>query len=208
MRVAVAGTDAIERILVVLSALVWIPLLGATAAISLLAGGQPVLILHRRVGFKGNDLWVPKIATMARTAAVATQAAGFIARVDSPPLAFGAALRTPRSLFYKIRWLGLDELPQLALVVSGRMRLVGPRPVTAGEVPAMYGADVAVPIDTMKPGLLGLWQVSARETATLAERRAMDEEMLATWSFGLWMRILFHACIRIVPQRSRRNSAC
>ena len=69
-----------------------------------------------------------------------------------------------------LRKCSLDELPQVLNVLWGDMSLVGPRPMTE-EQRAMYpGADYFL----MRPGMTGLWQVSARHDSSFADRAWFD----------------------------------
>ena len=58
-----------------------------------------------------------------------------------------------------LRRLHLDELPQLFLVLWGRMSMVGPRPEMAWLHEQMPD-DFATARTTVRPGATGLWQVS------------------------------------------------
>jgi exopolysaccharide biosynthesis polyprenyl glycosylphosphotransferase len=84
------------------------------------------------------------------------------------------------------RWLrktSLDELPQLLNVVRGDMSLVGPRPC----IP--YETELFSPHHferfAVRPGITGLWQVTARANATFGEALDMDVAYVRGWSLGL-----------------------
>ena len=77
-----------------------------------------------------------------------------------------------------LRITGLDELPQLLAVLSGEMSLVGPRPVVPEET-AYYGPYLEL-VQSLRPGLTGLWQVSGRNDIPYEERVALDVEYALT----------------------------
>ena len=73
-----------------------------------------------------------------------------------------------------LRLTSLDELPQIWNVVRGEMSLVGPRPVTPEELP-LYG-DILPDYLRQRPGMTGLWQVTARRTGCFEQRVALDQQ--------------------------------
>ncbi len=87
-----------------------------------------------------------------------------------------------------LRRLGLDELPQLWNVVRGEMSLVGPRPQVAKEVAEYTDADRRRLC--VRPGLTGLWQVTARNDPSFERLVALDLTYIDHWSLGLDFRIL------------------
>jgi lipopolysaccharide/colanic/teichoic acid biosynthesis glycosyltransferase len=120
----------------------------------------------------------------------------------------GPALKSPEdgrvaSRFARFcRRHSLDEFPQLILVLTGRMSLVGPRPVTLRELALIYGPD-ADTILIAKPGLSGLWQVSGRNRLTCSERRTLDLQSVRNRSWRLYLAIL----VRTIPEvLSGRNT--
>ena len=72
-----------------------------------------------------------------------------------------------------LRMLHLDELPQLALVVLGRMSLVGPRPEMP-ELHARLPRHVATSRSLVRPGCTGLWQVGVHCDGLIAEAPEYD----------------------------------
>ena len=183
------------------------PVILAAAFLIFILSGRSPWIAHRRVGRYGNALWVPKLRTMwDRQEPVTSLSSLFsIEYIDDET---GPALKSPEddrvaSRFARFcRRHSLDELPQLVLVLTGRMSLVGPRPVTPGELTLIYGPD-AEAILIAKPGLSGLWQVSGRNRLSSSERRALDLQSVRNRSLRVYLMIL----LRTVPEvLSGRNT--
>lgn len=61
-----------------------------------------------------------------------------------------------------LRRTSIDELPQLLNVLKGEMSLIGPRPVTQFFLNPLPQKEIEIRT-SLKPGLTGLWQISARE---------------------------------------------
>ena len=97
-----------------------------------------------------------------------------------------------------LRRYSLDELPQLWNVLSGRMSLVGPRPIVAAEV-EKYGAGFAC-YCAVKPGITGLWQVSGRSKLSYDERVKLDCRYVKEWSLMRDLRILVLTLTSVVNQ--------
>jgi len=86
-----------------------------------------------------------------------------------------------------LRMTSLDELPQLLNVLRGDMSLVGPRPQYPGEV-AYYSDHQRRRLEAT-PGITGLWQVAARQSADFDEWVRLDLEYIRTFSFWLDLNI-------------------
>ena len=82
----------------------------------------------------------------------------------------------------------MDELPQLINVLLGQMSIVGPRPPLPDEV-AAYGLWHRRRL-SMKPGITGLWQVSARAAAEFDRWVELDLAYIDRWSLWLDIRIM------------------
>ncbi|MEL7471651.1 MAG: sugar transferase, partial [Pseudomonadota bacterium] len=72
-----------------------------------------------------------------------------------------------------LRKSSIDELPQLVNVIRGEMSLVGPRPVTRGEL-TRYDLN-AIHYLLVRPGVTGPWQVSGRSNSTYEKRVQLDK---------------------------------
>lgn len=89
-----------------------------------------------------------------------------------------------------IRKTSLDEVPQFVNVLAGDMSVVGPRPVTPEET-WEFGADRDEAL-SVRPGITGWWQVSARNEATWADgsRQALELEYVRNQGFLMDARCL------------------
>ena len=79
-----------------------------------------------------------------------------------------------------IRRFSIDELPELWLVLIGKMSLVGPRPHLPEEVD-MYEPHQRRVL-TIKPGITGMAQVSGRANLRFEDEVALDMHYIQTWS--------------------------
>lgn len=95
-----------------------------------------------------------------------------------------------------VRKTSMDELPQLFNVLRGDMSLVGPRPMLADQLPLYRHPEAYL---SLRPGLSGLWQVSARNDEDFATRAELDRRYWQRISPGLDLRILL-ATFRAVIQ--------
>ncbi len=100
-----------------------------------------------------------------------------------------------------LRRFSLDELPQLINIIRGEMSVVGPRPIVESEV-RRYGEDI-VHYDSVRPGVVGLWQINGRNNTTYAERVKLDVKYAATQSFIVDLCIL----MKSIPAVLGRNGA-
>lgn len=96
-----------------------------------------------------------------------------------------------------LRRLHLDELPQLLLVLRGRMSLVGPRPEMA-YLHAALPEDFAALRTSVRPGCTGLWQVSEGCTDLIGSSPEYDRYYLGqrTLRFDLW--VLYRTALKMV----------
>ena len=87
-----------------------------------------------------------------------------------------------------LRRYSLDELPQLWNVLKGDMSLVGPRPHPLDDVSG-YSIEHLPRLD-VKPGITGLWQITARTDPSFQTGMNLDVKYIHSWSLGMDFRIL------------------
>ena len=158
--------------------------------------GSPGTSLYsqRRVGLHGRTFVCHKFRTM---------------RVDADKrldqlLSSDPAAAAEWAKYQKLRndprttWIGrilrkssLDELPQLYNVLRGDMSIVGPRPITSGEI-HRYGQNYPF-YTAVRPGVVGLWQVNGRNKLNYDERVAFDVQYVRNWTIMSDVRILLRA---------------
>jgi lipopolysaccharide/colanic/teichoic acid biosynthesis glycosyltransferase len=164
-----------KRLLDIAGALVLLvltlPMIVLGAVLVRLSSPGPVIFRQRRAGLHGQPFAMFKFRTMVHGAEAMklsllqfNELKGAIFKMKNDP----RITRIGRFL----RVTSIDELPQLWNVLRGEMSLVGPRPPTLDEVGnyrAWHRRRLSV-----RPGITGLWQVSARECNDFDDRVRMD----------------------------------
>jgi exopolysaccharide biosynthesis polyprenyl glycosylphosphotransferase len=97
------------------------------------------------------------------------------------------------------RW-SIDELPELFLVFTGKMSLVGPRPHLPEEV-AKYENHHKKSL-TIKPGITGLAQISGRSDLLFEEEVKLDVYYIENWSLLLDLSILLKTPWAVIKPRN------
>jgi exopolysaccharide biosynthesis polyprenyl glycosylphosphotransferase len=175
-------------VVVAASALILLsPLLLGVATWIRVRDGAPVLFRQVRIGLHGRRFEVLKFRTMVPGAealldelADRSEVSGAAFKMSNDP----RVTRTGRLL----RRSSLDELPQLWNVLKGEMSLVGPRPALPREVDS-YDLWHRRRL-SMKPGMTGLWQVSARSSTSFDTWAELDLSYIDRWSLWLDFKIL------------------
>ena len=80
-------------------------------------------------------------------------------------------------------------MPQLLLLLNGKMSLVGPRPYMPREKDDM--GDYYNIVIKYKPGITGLWQITGRSNTTFDDRLDIDVKYHKTHSLKNDFKILY-----------------
>jgi lipopolysaccharide/colanic/teichoic acid biosynthesis glycosyltransferase len=185
----------LDIVLVLVLAPVVLPVVLLLACGVAIDGGQP-FYLQDRIGRGGRSYRMWKLRTMVRDAD-----RKLAAHLDAHPAARAEwdvnqkLAADPRITGFGnlLRRTSLDELPQLWNVLVGDMSLVGPRPMMVDQAPLYPGRAYYA----LRPGITGPWQVSARNTATFADRAHFDDGYDRNLSLVTDLRILL-ATVRVV----------
>lgn len=175
-----------------------LPLLGIIALLIKLDSPGPVIFKQPRVGENGRIFKMYKFRTMVQDAEA--KQAEFLDQTGAGilPHKFYDDPRVTR-LGRFLRRTSLDELPQLANILTGEMSLVGPRP----ELPWL--------VDRYEPwqrkrfevpqGLTGWWQVNGRADKPMHLHTEDDLYYIKHYSLWLDLQILWRTVKAVIARR-------
>src|SRR5579864_2813854 len=148
----------------------------------------PVIYSSPRVGRKGRKFVCYKFRTMVANADAVKNGLRHLNEREGPTFKITNDPRITRFGGF-LRKYSLDELPQLWNVLSGEMSLVGPRPHPLDDY-EQYQLEHLRRLD-VKPGITGLWQVTARRHPSFDANMRLDLEYIENWNLWVDVKILF-----------------
>ncbi len=160
--------------------------------------GGPVFYKHPRIGKNGKKIFVPKFRSMKTNADKLEE------------------MLTPEELErykreYKIdndpritklgkflRKTSLDELPNVFSIFTGKISVIGPRPLMEDEVNSKYGKDKDKLL-SVRPGMIGWWAANGRSNCTYesGERQRLELYYVDHASIWLDIKIIFKTIIGV-----------
>lgn len=161
-------------------------LLVALAALKLTSPRAHAFFVQERTGYRGHRFKLYKLRTMVPNAESRKDELAHLNGRSWPDFKIERDPRITR-VGRILRATSVDELPQLFNVIRGDMSLVGPRPTSIG--PDGYAQWQCERFE-VKPGLTGLWQVSARDSSSFDQRVRLDIAYLTHQSLRLDLAIL------------------
>jgi lipopolysaccharide/colanic/teichoic acid biosynthesis glycosyltransferase len=178
----------LDVLLVLLSLPVTLPVILVSALMVVLDGGRP-FYSQERLGMNGRVFRMWKLRSMEVDAD----------RMLEQHLERDPALRAEWDAHQKLthdpritgvgrflRKSSIDELPQIWNILRGDMSIVGPRPMMPNQRD-LYPGDAYL---RMRPGLTGLWQVTARNNSVFAFRAACDARYERRMSLVLDLKVI------------------
>ncbi len=126
----------------------------------------PVFFVQQRIGQNNKTFHMIKFRTLK------------VSEERDRRFAFGTILR----------FLSLDELPQLFNVLKGEMSLIGPRPLPLEYLP-LFSKEQKRRHD-VRPGITGWAQVNGRNSVSWEEKFKFDLEYVRKVSFAFDLKIV------------------
>ena len=164
----------VDTFIVILAAPLWLPVLALATLLVRVLDGAPAIFRQERAGLGGKPFAMMKLRTMRDGEGTDAE------RITR----FGRVLRA----------LSIDELPQLFHVFTGRMALVGPRPLPTRYLPR-YSPEQARRHE-VRPGITGWAQVNGRNALSWDEKFKLDVWYVDHHSFFLDIKIIFMTVFR------------
>ena len=164
-----------DLLLVLVSAPLWLPLLGVLALLVRVKLGGPVFFRQARPGLHGRAFSILKFRTMTNFREVGENLSSDEERLTP----FGRLLRAS----------SLDELPELFNVLRGDMSLVGPRPLLMRYLDR-YTPEQARRHE-VRPGITGWAQVNGRNAISWEDKFKLDVWYVDYHTLALDIKILF-----------------
>lgn len=187
----------------VLLAFSWLYLI-LVCAVFLSDGGKPVY-RQKRVGKNGKTIYLPKFRSMVKDSdnlekyLTPEQIKQYRTeyKVDNDPRI--------TKLGNFLRKTSLDELPNIWAIFTGKISVVGPRPLVQKEIDEKYGKD-GKKLLSVKPGLIGWWAVNGRSNTTYlsGERQALELYYVDHCSLALDAKIFFMAIGKVFKRDGAR----
>lgn len=183
------------------------PLLALSMVAVALTSRGPIFFSQEREGLHGEKLRVRKLRTMRHDAE--QRLADLLHKDPRMRSEWEHNLKLvndPRIipvLGTLLRRFSIDELPQLLGVVTGKLSLVGPRPLPEYHL-NKFQPDFRELRRSVRPGLTGMWQVMIRSDRNLQMQELYDTYYILNWSLWLDIYILVRTILAVLGGRGAR----
>lgn len=161
-----------------------LPVLVIVAILVRINLGSPIIFKQARPGLNGEIFNMLKFRSMT-------------SECDGQGNLLPDELRLPKFGRF-LRSSSLDELPGLWNVLTGKMSLVGPRPLLVEYLP-LY-SDVQAKRHNVRPGITGWAQVNGRNAISWQEKFELDVWYVENQSIMLDIKILFLTVYKVLKR--------
>jgi lipopolysaccharide/colanic/teichoic acid biosynthesis glycosyltransferase len=158
----------------------------------------PVLFRQRRIGRDGTPFSMFKFRTMVDGADAHKPSLLHLNEAGDGLFKINGDPRVTR-VGQWLRATSMDELPQLLHVVTGRMSLVGPRPLVPDEDAQITGSDRLRL--SMRPGMTGAWQAGGDRTISILQMADIDNDYVQHWSMWTDVRLLVETAVHVALRK-------
>ncbi len=166
-------------------------------------GGQ-VFYRHKRLGRNGKVIYIHKFRSMKKNAdhlieqLTPEQLQQYYTefKIDNDPRI------TKIGNF--LRRTSLDELPQVFDILTGKLSIIGPRPLVDVETEEYFDKrDVFL---SVKPGLTGYWQAYARNNVGYSDGARQEMELHYVENRSLWfdIKIFFKTIFSVLNRKGAK----
>lgn len=164
-----------------------IPILLICILIKLDSNG-PVIYWSKRIGKNKKVFQMPKLRTML---------------VNTPLMETNKLKNVTKRITRvgnSLRKFSLDELPQIYLVLIGKMSIVGPRPALISQK-MLNNKREKIGIHKLKPGITGLAQINGRDDILLKKKIYFDQQYLKNPSLYCDITIIIKTIYVVFKQK-------
>jgi exopolysaccharide biosynthesis polyprenyl glycosylphosphotransferase len=164
------------------------PLMLLIAAAIKLDSPGPVFFFQERIGLKKRRFQMIKFRSMVNDADRWQAQIEHLNEAEGPIFKIANDPRITQVGRF-LRRTSLDEFPQIFHVLSGKMSLVGPRPMSTRDV-ELFDRGIQRKRFSVKPGLTCIWQISGRSSLPFSKWLELDLQYIENWSLWLDLKIL------------------
>lgn len=173
-----------DLIVTLVGMVIALPLMVIIGLLIWIIDGAPIIFCQQRPGYLGRRFSIYKFRTMSN-------------HRDEEGKLLPDSQRVSR-LGRFLRNYSLDELPELFVVLAGKMSLVGPRPMLL-EFLIRYTPEQSRRHDVF-PGITGWAQINGRNILNWNDKLAYDLWYVDHWSLWLDIKILFLTVWKVIKR--------
>ena len=182
----------LDFILSLIALIVLSPVLLVVAILVRIKLGSPIIFKQQRPGKDEKIFTLYKFRTMTDK----KDENGELLPNDQRLTKFGDFLRKT----------SLDELPEIFLILTGKMSFIGPRPLHVEYL--QYYNEEQRKRHNVRPGLTGWAQVNGRNSITWTEKFKLDVYYVENVSFLLDLKIIFLTIKQVICRKNIYSKEC